>query len=239
MLRSIVKRAFRGIGLDLRSYTPDRSESARLFKLLSLHGVDLVFDVGANVGQFALSLREIGYKGRIVSFEPLSMAWGQLQSASKSDPLWEVAPRCAIGAEDGEIEMHVARNSVSSSALGMLDSVIKAAPSAAYVGTETAPLRRLDQVGEEFNAENSRLFMKIDTQGYEDKVLRGARHLLQKTVGLHVEVSLVALYEGQPLFGCIIRLLAEHGFELWGFDPGFFDPHTGRLLQADAIFFRR
>ena len=83
MLKSIVKRAFRWIGLDIRRYVPPLPYHARLTKLLSANHVNLVFDVGANVGQFAQSLRAVGYTGRIVSFEPLNDAWKELQEASR------------------------------------------------------------------------------------------------------------------------------------------------------------
>src|ERR1700683_2208237 len=101
MFKSIAKRAIRTAGFDLRRYVAPPPEYAGLIAMMRANGVNLVFDVGANIGQFALSLRDAGYDGRIVSFEPLSDAWEKLKEASRSDGLWEVAPRGAIGAEDG------------------------------------------------------------------------------------------------------------------------------------------
>jgi FkbM family methyltransferase len=197
-----------------------------------------VFDVGANVGQFGRSVRDAGYRGRIVSFEPLSAAWEQLVAASRSDSLWQVAPRAAIGNEDGEIEIHVSGNSMSSSVLDMLDAHAIAAPGSAYVGREKVLLRRLDTVAVDYLRPDSSLFVKIDTQGYEDRVLQGASNLLKNTVGLQLECSLVPLYEGQLLYDEMSRRLKALGFALWGITPGFFDPGNGRLLQIDATFFR-
>ena len=91
--------------------------------MLKAHEVNLVFDIGANAGQFAQSLRELGYRGRIVSFEPQSEAREQLERAASVDPLWEVAPKAAIGPEDGEIELNLAANSISSSLLPMLNLI--------------------------------------------------------------------------------------------------------------------
>jgi len=238
MLRSILKRTIRHLGFDLMRYQPDSSESARFIKMLTLHKVDLVFDIGANIGQFATSLRESGYNGRIVSFEPVSASWEQLAEASHIDPLWMVAPRSAVGEEDGEIEMHVSRNSVSSSVLKMLDSHIAAAPDSDYVRSEKLPLRRLDTVGTPYMQEDSTPFIKIDTQGYEAQVLRGAECLLQKAAGLQVELSLIPLYSGQLLYDELIGYVKSKGFELWGINPVFIDAHSGRLLQADATFSR-
>ena len=143
--------------------------------------------MGANIGQFGRSLRDLGYEGRIVWFEPLHAAWNQLAEARRNDSLWEVADRAAIGNEDGEPEINVSGNSVSSSVLKMLKAHVRAAPAAAYVGTEKVPVRRLDTIGTDYLHDDSTLFIKIDTQGYEAQVLKGASDLLQKAVGLHLE----------------------------------------------------
>jgi FkbM family methyltransferase len=238
MLKSALKRTMRHLGFDLRRYRPDSSENARLTRMLALHKVNLVFDIGANIGQFGKSLREVGYMGRIVSFEPISACWEQLVAMSRTDPLWEIAPRSALGEEDGEIEMHVSRNSVSSSVLDMLSSHLAAAPDSGYVRNEITPLRRLDTVGEEYLREDSRLFIKMDTQGYEAQVLQGAENTLHKAIGLHVELSLVPIYAGQLLYDDIVPQLKGKGFELWDINPFFIDPRSGRLLCADGTFFR-
>jgi FkbM family methyltransferase len=238
VLKSVVKRTIRHLGFDLQRYSPSTSEGARFMATLSAHNVNLVFDIGANIGQFGRLLRDLGYSGRIVSFEPVSAAWNQLAETSRGDALWEVAARAAIGGEDGEIEMHVAGNSVSSSALNMLDAHVKAAPQSSYVRSERLPLRRLDTIGADFVRTDSILFLKIDTQGFEAQVLKGAPELLQRAVGLHMELSLIPLYEGQCIYDEMIGQLKALGFELWGVMPGFTDPQNGRLLQVDATFFR-
>jgi len=238
MLTSLVKDAARSLGVDLRRYHPLNSADLRLAHFLWARHVDLVLDIGANTGQFAQSLRKAGYRGRIVSFEPLTAAWGELNRSSKSDPLWEAAPRMAIGNVDGEIEIHVAGNSQSSSALGMLASHVRAEPHSGYVGVERAPLRRLDSVVASYERPDSKLFVKIDTQGFEAQVLDGMAELLKRTVGVNVEVSLVPLYEGQVLYLGIISLLQAAGFEIWDLSPVFFDPESRRMLQGNAIFFR-
>src|SRR5450830_427272 len=145
-MKSFVKRLIRFFGFDLRRYNPASSESAQLMRMLSTHKVNLVLDVGANTGQFGHFLRDAGYRGRIVSFEPLLAAWEQLSEASRKDSRWKVASRAAIGSEDGEIEIHVAGNKESSSVLKMLDSHANAAPESRYVGNERVPLRRLDSI---------------------------------------------------------------------------------------------
>ena len=239
MLRRFVKSAIRGLGYDLRRFHPGSSDSAQLRAMLLSHEINLVLDVGANTGQFGTMLRRLGYRGRIVSFEPLSTEREQLMKARKNDPLWEIAPRAAIGSEDGEIDIHIAANSSSSSALNMLDAHSSAAPQSRYIGSERVRMHRLDSLAPGFLRQDSVVFLKIDTQGYEDRVLKGAEETLGRTTGLQLELSLVPLYEGQRLFDELIEQVKAAGFELWSLSPVLLDPQTGRLLQVDATFFRR
>lgn len=237
-LERFVRRTANRFGIDINRYRPMNSDVGRLASMLASHGVDIVFDVGANVGQFAQSLRHAGYQGGIISFEPLSAAHAQLLRASEGDAGWRVAPRMALGNHEGEIEIYVAGNSVSSSALGMLSSHANAAPTSVYVGTECVHLSTLDLVSSNYLRLDSVPFLKIDTQGYEDKVLNGAKDLLRNAVGLQLELSFVPLYEGQQLFDQLVNRLKASGFSIWGVWPGVHDPASGRMLQVDAAFFR-
>ncbi len=239
MLRQFLRSTLRHVGLDVRRYRPATSAEAALKAMLAFHRINLVFDVGANTGQFGALLREAGYAGRLVSFEPLSAAHLQLTKVARHDPLWEVASPMAIGSENGEIELHVSGNSVSSSVLPMLEAHSSAAPESAYVSSEKVPLRTLDTVAAAYLRPDTELFIKIDTQGYEDRVLRGAGTVLQRTKGLQLELSLVPLYEGQRQFDDLLAELQHAGFELWNMTPAFVDPVRGRLLQVDATLFRR
>ena len=206
--------------------------------MLSVHQVNLVLDVGANTGQFGNMLRSAGYRGGIVSFEPSTGARSRLLRASKSDPDWNVADQMAIGDQEGEVQLHIAGNSVSSSVLPMLDSHVAAAPKSVYVGSETVVVRTLDAASVQYVRSDAVPFLKIDTQGYEDKVLRGAPNLLRRTIGLQIELSFIPLYEGQRHFDEVIAELKGLGFELWDIAPAFIHPKSGRLLQVDATFFR-
>jgi FkbM family methyltransferase len=206
--------------------------------MLAYHGVDLLLDVGANIGQFAQSIREAGYQGKIVSFEPLAEAHSRLLQASRLDPVWEIAPKVAIGANEGEVEMKVSNNSFSSSVLTVLPDHIRAAPESACIGVENVRLSMLDTASRDYLEIAQAPFVKIDTQGYEDRVLDGATEVLEKVVGLHLELSFVPLYEGQPLFDKVIDRLYEAGFHVWGIWQGIHDPVSGRMLQVDATLFR-
>lgn len=237
-IKSLIKKYIRRVGFDLRRYSVASSPDAQLKTILAKHDINLVFDVGANSGQYSKALRELGYCGRIVSFEPLSDARKLLLANSKDDPLWDVAPKAALGSQEIEIEIHVAGNSISSSILNMLDTHIEAAPRSRYVGSEQVSLRRLDSLGLEYLKGDSRPFLKIDTQGYEDQVIQGAMGIFDRIIGLQLELSIIPLYEDQQLYEVFFQQLKSQGFDLWALTPGFTDSQTGRLLQFDAIFFR-
>jgi FkbM family methyltransferase len=233
-LRTWLRKA----GIEAGRYDIHTSAGAQLNRLLEHLRIDLVLDVGANRGQFAAELRSHGYRGRIVSFEPLSGAHASLVRAARSDANWRIAPRMALGDTEGNVDLHVAGNSLSSSILDMLPEHEHAAPGSGYVGNESVPLRRLDRVAGEFLAGGQRVLLKIDTQGYEDRVLAGAAGILERITALQCELSLVPLYSGQPLFDEMRGRLEAMGFELFALFPGYVHEQTGRTIQLDGVFVR-
>lgn len=238
ILKRTVKSSIQAIGLDLHRLSPSQNPFFQLRKGLEKFSVDLVFDIGANTGQFATELRSIGYKGRIVSFEPLSDAHKKLNQEADRVSWWQVHPKIAIGDFDGEIEINVAGNSVSSSVLPMLEAHATAAVKSAYISTDKVAIARLDSIASNYLSGKENYFIKIDTQGFEWQVLDGAQETLANAQGVLCELSLVPLYEGQRLWLEMIERLNSQGFSLWAIQKGFTDPRDGRTLQVDAIFFR-
>ncbi|NDP47673.1 MAG: FkbM family methyltransferase [Sulfuriferula multivorans] len=233
-----IRKLALNFGIEMNRYNPAQSQEARMARLLAHHGIDLVLDVGANTGGYGRSLREAGFQGDILSFEPLEQAYAELTRAAASDTRWHIAPRMAVGAENGEIEINVAGNSVSSSILPMHETHAAAAPLSRYVGCQRVPLSQLDSVLHPVLTPDRITLLKIDTQGYEMPVLLGATALLPHIRGVQIELSLVPLYEGQILYREMIDWLTDNGFELWNVIPGFLDTFTGRQLQFDGVFFR-
>lgn len=231
-----VRKLLWKLGIDVTRAS--ESGTARLGKLLRRYEVDLVLDVGANRGQYGSLLREqAGYRGRIVSFEPLSAPFEALAAHARADGRWE-AHRVALGDKDGTETIHVAGNSYSSSLLEMLPAHADAAPGSAYVGAETITVRTLDGWFPELHRGEKNVYLKIDTQGFEAHVLRGARASLAQIPTVQLELSLVPLYAGQKLFDEMVALMREQGYRMVSVEPGFADPRTGELLQADGIFRR-
>lgn len=206
--------------------------------MLAHHAIDLVLDVGANVGQYGAELRSFGYAGRLVSFEPLPGAVACLNSRAANDPLWQTR-QCAIGDRRATVDLNVAGNDgASSSILPMLDRHNKAAPQAAYVDSVAVEQFRLDDLAADYVSPGDRVLLKIDVQGYESSVLAGAPDLLNTITGIQVELSLVPLYEGATLYQQMLTTLTGLGFRLEWLGSGFGDPATGQMLQMDGLFFR-
>jgi FkbM family methyltransferase len=238
MIKNSIKSLIRSFGWDIHGWSPASSSSAQLLAALNYSKCNLAFDIGANVGQFAQQLRSIGFRGSIISFEPLTLAHSRLLKASRHDPNWLIHHRVAVGGHDGSTEINVAGNSVSSSVLPMLSSHSSAVAESAYVASEHVPLIRLDSVAHEYISEDSRPFIKIDTQGFEWQVLDGATETLKLASCVLLELSLVPLYEGQRLWSEVIQRMEDQGFTLWAIQKGFTDQRTGRTLQIDGIFLR-
>ena len=238
-MKIFIKKVAQRFGIDICFYHPGNSTEMQLSKALDIVGIDLIFDIGANEGQFAASVRENGYKGKIISFEPLGSARNKLLACASADLGWQVHRQAAIGDQNGEIKINIAANSVSSSVLPMLESHSGAAAGSAYINTERVPIAKLDSIARHYLSSDSRLFIKIDTQGFEWQVLDGASETLNQARGLLCELSLIPLYEGQRLWREIVDRLESEGFMLWALQKGFTDPRTGQSLQMDGIFLKR
>ncbi len=211
----------------------------QLTAMLERHGITLVIDIGANIGQYGAALRVSGYSGRIVSFEPLSAAHAELARVASPNKAWIVAPRAAVGATSGSIAINVSASSDMSSALPFTADAASAFGGDRMVGQETVPLTTVDAILAAHAGANDRVFLKSDTQGYDLEVLRGASASLGRIVGLQIESSLCPIYEGQPDWRTIIDFLAPHGFTVHFVVPGYFSRRHGRMMEVDLIFFRQ
>lgn len=237
-MRSRLRRLLRGFGWDLCRLSSSTSPDATLVACLRAACIGTVFDIGANEGQFASRIRSAGYRGVIVSFEPLSRPRRRLLSLAAHDDNWLIHPRAALGKVNGRIDINVARNSVSSSVLPILETHTNAARDSAYIGVEQVPVERLDTVVEAYTNITSPLFVKIDAQGYESQVIEGGARTLEMATGVMCELSLVPLYSGQCLWEEMLQRFRDMGFIVWALQQGFTDARTGRSLQVDAVFLR-
>jgi FkbM family methyltransferase len=237
-VRGFVQNLFQRLGWDVRRVGYPSSEEVLLKQFLTVACPNVIFDVGANVGQYGLSLRKCGFEGRLISFEAVASVHARLSAVAARDHDWLVAPCCALGRMTGESYINVAANSVSSSLLPMRDTHLQASPDSAYVAREAVRVERLDDVAQTLLPEDGRLLLKVDTQGYEEDVLAGAELLLERVSAMQLELSVVPLYHGAPDLRHMLELCENLGFRLHGLIPGFFEEKTGRLLQMDGLFLK-
>lgn len=226
------------IGIDIVKAKNSNSDRALTLRLIRDSGSNFVVDVGANKGQFAESLLLHLPTRRVFSFEPLHQAHKELTKKARTYENWKVFDPCGLGETSEILKINISENSVSSSLLPMNSSHSSAAPESRYVSEQTISVVRLEDALRNSVEPRDRIYLKIDTQGTEDKVLRGAGTILKNVVAIQCEVSFTELYRGQILAPQIMEYIESLGFSLYGIANGFRDPKSHRLLQADVFYIR-
>jgi FkbM family methyltransferase len=235
IVKTVVKKPLNALGLDLVRFEPVESPPREFIWISSL-GINTVIDIGANIGQFAMKIHAILPNASIFSFEPLEESFKQLQTNLRSVSKFR-AFHCALGDSNTTEAMHRNEFAPSSSLLPMTEVHKKAFPFTVHETRETVEVRRLDDVAGDLCLQDN-ILVKIDVQGYEDKVILGGERLIARAKLIVVEVSFQALYERQPLFDEIYRALRSKGFAYIGNLHQLSSPLDGSMLQADAIFLR-
>lgn len=200
-----------------------------------LRGLNIltVLDVGANDGEFAAEIAGMLPDAHVISFEPLRDAYDALTRTCRGPRF--TAYNFALGEGEARAEIRRSAFSPSSSLLPMAAVHVAAFPHTREEGVEQIEVRRLDSL--ELHLRPN-VLVKLDVQGYEDRVIRGGRETISRAAAVICEVSFEPLYEGQPLFDDINCQLRELGFRYRGSWRQLPDPRDGHLLQADAIFLR-
>lgn len=177
-------------------------------ELLDDAGITTVIDVGANEGQFANDLRRIGFKGKIISFEPGKAAFTILKANAANDPQWSCY-QYALGQQDGLMKFYIPADTKLSSLLPS-DQVGEGGT------TEEVQVKRLDDIIKT-NAETGvkeRYFLKLDTQGFDLEVFKGSTALLGEVEGLLSELSVLPLYQGMPPYKEALSIYENAGFAI-------------------------
>jgi FkbM family methyltransferase len=195
--------------------------------ILQTLDIDTVLDVGANDGGYREFLRHnVGYTGRIVSFEPVSAVYQMLTASAAGDPGWRGFP-IALGDADCELDINVSHRTTMSSFLrpdtvGLTRLGYRHLVDVTdVVRTETVTVRRLDSIiGEVLEGRSdARVFLKCDTQGFDLKVMAGARRSLAAVMALQVELSFKPIYAEGPSYGEVLDQLTASGFDVAGMYP--------------------
>lgn len=236
-LRTILRRWVRRAGFDIVRYTPATNLDLRRQHLLEHHRVSHVLDVGANVGQYAATVRDAGFQGLIVSFEPVPVAFAELEARAARDPRWRTEP-WALGAEDGSVTLNVAPKSVVSSPMTATDPYMTSGKLATTSSVE-APLFRLDSVWDELSLPDRGVALKARVPGYEWQVLDGAVPRFAMIDLIELSLSPVPLFAGEQPMSVVVDRLQANGYRLVSIDTLRFDADSLRVLQVNAIFARQ
>ena len=213
----------------LRRWFP-KFEERNIAFIFARHGIDTILDVGAHTGQFVTKMRSSRFKGRIISFEPVSRFHGVLLEKSRRDPLWDIAPPMALGATPGELEIKVM--DTHSSFRTMIDSL--------DFSCELVKIQTLDNIFSSLNiSPSSRVALKLDVQGFEKEVLEGAVRTMGHVQALLIELSLKPVYEGETYFLEMLSYLRELGFHVVYFSPVVSRAKLGEMWQVDALLVRK
>lgn len=201
--------------------------------------INTILDVGANVGQFATLAHAVFPRARIFSFEPLPDCFEQLKLRL---PANSQAFNVALGDRNAELDFYRASVCLpASSFLRMNRLHIETFPETRD-GQESLPVkvkvRRLDEIVNQLEMADN-ILLKLDVQGYEDKVIAAGTETLKRVSVAIVETSFLPLYDGQVLFADVHRLLYAAGFVFQGNLNQQFHPVDGRIVSADSIFVRR
>jgi FkbM family methyltransferase len=240
VIKSTIKRLTRAAGYNLTRF-PHGCEQieAHLALLLPHLDINCVLDVGANCGQYARLLRSVGYRGRIVSFEPVADAYSRLAKQADSDPNW-VAYDFALGESDRAQDINVTASTDFSSFLPPNDygrSTFGNGPTVASV--QRVPMRRLDAVFEDCmgNLDDPRVFLKMDTQGYDPMIIEGAAGCMERILGVQSELSVRPIYNGAAGYRESLAGLEEMGYQLTGLFPRNRDRGL-RLIELEVVMIK-
>lgn len=238
---NLVNIGLAAAGLTM-SKLPERNTLERQLKtIFKNQKVDCVIDVGAHHGEFGQVLREIGYQGRVVSFEPSEVAFRRVSEISGRDSLWEVHRLC-LGNGNGIAEIQKFRSTEFNS----LHAPTAFAAASWYSGhmepegVESVPMRRLDSLLPELQIDPRKMniYLKIDTQGHDVQVIQGASGFLSEVNAIQTELSALRLYEEVPTIGEALLYFRELGFLPAGFFAVPSSKNPAPIIEWDCVFTR-
>ena len=200
--------------------------------------INYVIDVGANEGQFALSLRRNNYKGDILSFEPTSKPFKKLVEISKNDERWDVM-NLALGErkESRKINVFEASDLNSfheASALGKnrFNKGMK------KIETETIEIKTLDSILKKIDLKNKNIFLKMDTQGFDISVFRGSKKHMSKICGLMSEIPIQQIYKTTQSYHDILKEYEAEKFQISGIFPVSQNKKNNTAIEFDCVMLK-
>ena len=243
MIKTMVQNSLYLFGVQLHKITTseqrkqlaEAEQKKRLQWLIDMQ-IKTIFDIGANTGQFAQTIYNLLPDAMIYSFEPLPDCYEELVASFAGKQRFK-SFNLALGNETGKIKMNRNEYSPSSSLLPMAELHKKAYPFAQKEVVQEVSIARLDDVVSNFELRKP-ILIKLDVQGFEDKVIAGGMNIIEQADILLIELSMEQLYENQPIFEDIYQILVKLGFKYRGNYDQLYSPLNGKILQIDGIFIK-
>ncbi len=205
--------------------------------LLDYLNIDTIFDIGANVGQYAEKIFSIGYKNQIHSFEPVSINFEALKRIKNATSYHWSLHQTAIGSKDERLNINIASNSACSS---FNENIQKEMLSMGFkVNQETVQVTSLDDYIRVHNLDFKNSYIKIDVENFEKEVLLGAKDTLDKALAVEVEARFIYYAKDQWLIGDIISYLHQFEFVPFQFYEPVKDISTAIWYGCDLIFIKK
>lgn len=204
-------------------------------KLAGVHPSTIV-DVGANIGQFSVTAANIFPNATLVSIEPDPIIAEELRS-NLPEAYRENVKVFAVGDTCGEVIFNVNADSQNSSILPLGIDRKAAFPENVVLREIPIPLVTLDSL---FSNEKLKkpILLKIDVQGFEDRVIKGAVHFLADVDWVILEISFSKLYEGESEFNSLNNMLKNLGFVFLRPLNFHLSPINSEIIEIDALFTR-
>ena len=216
----------------------NQNQNLQTIELIKQHKIDLILDVGANFGQFGTDMRNMGYLGQIISFEPVNKCYQRLSSIA--DDKWQIE-NFALGDKNSKEEINISNKTVFSSILDV-NEIGKSnfSNSIKVVGKQNTLVKKLDDIINELvnNLNKRRIFLKIDTQGYDNRVIRGSLQTLEHVKILQTEISCKGIYMDTPSVSQRLEELLNLGFSITGIFPISRDKNTMEILEFNCLLIR-
>jgi FkbM family methyltransferase len=238
-VKNLVKKILGQFGYDLVRLPHPGSLGRHLQELFRDADINLVCDVGARHGEYSGELRGLGYRGWITSFEPVAENFRTISANRRGDKYWK-GFNMALGSEPATLKINVTAGSAMSSFREPNEYArSEFTEDAVITGTEAVDVRTVAAMLPELKelVPDPRIFLKLDTQGFDLEVLKGAEPVLKHVRALQSEVSVKPIYENMPPYAEAIAAYQSHGFELAGLYPVHVDK-CGAVIEFDCVMIR-
>lgn len=240
IIKKSIHKTANAFGFDvIKTGHFDQGLGSHLVKVFKSRNIDCVLDVGANIGQYGKYLREIGYTGYIVSFEPVGSAFDELARSSESDPKW-ICYNVALGDQAQSKEINVYEGTQFCSFLDISDYAKNVWDDVGAATKEIVKTVRLDDIFTDLKHKTlcRNYYLKLDTQGYDLNVFNGAKESLAHVPAMQSELSLISVYDGMQDPYVSLGEYHKSGFFISGMFPINVDQSLA-VIEYDCVLVKR